>query len=261
VLARPLAVQLYAFRDALPRDSAGVIGRIAELGLVGVEAVSALGSPDVAPDAFTLKPLLDENGLTVCAAHVVLTERSNASLLFDEQEYLGNDLLIVSGGREDFVTLDAIARFAERLNEAASLAAARDMRVGYHNHSWEWDTTIGGQSGYELLWDHVDPAIFAEVDIYWAQVAGRDPVEVIARLGPRAQLAHVKDGPAVLGEPMTAVGRGEVDVAAALTAGEHFDWHVIELDDCATDVFEAVSESVRWLVDHGFSSRQPRTTG
>jgi Xylose isomerase-like TIM barrel len=88
----------------------------------------------VAPDAFTLKPLLDENGLTVCAAHVVLPERSNASLLFDEQEYLGNDLLIVSGGREDFVTLDAIARFAERLNEAASLAAARGMRVGYHNH-------------------------------------------------------------------------------------------------------------------------------
>jgi hypothetical protein len=58
----------------------------------------------------------------------------------------------------------------------------------------------------------------------------------------------------VLGEPMTAVGRGEVDVGAALTAGEHREWHVIELDECATELFEAVGESARWLVDLGFSS-------
>jgi sugar phosphate isomerase/epimerase len=255
VVGKPLAVQLYTFRDAM-RDPARVISRIAELGFVGVEAVSAVGSADAAPDASTLKPLLDESGLTVCAVHVALPEPSNASLLFDEQEELGNDLVVVSGRREDFETLDAVARFAERTNEAASLAAARGMRLGYHNHWWEWDATVNGQSGYDLFWDRLDRAIFAEVDIYWAQVAGCDPAEVIARLGPRARLAHVKDGPAVLGEPMTAVGRGEVDVAAALTAGEDLEWHVIELDECATDLFEAVGESARWLVDHGVSSRR-----
>jgi sugar phosphate isomerase/epimerase len=256
VIAPPLAVQLYTFRDAMRRDPAEVISRVAELGFVGVEAVSAVRAPDAVPDAATLKPLLDESGLTVCSTHVALPERSNASLLFDEQEELGNDLLIVSGGREDFETVDAVARFAERMNEAASLVAARGMGLGYHNHWWEWDATGDGQSGYELLWDRLDSAIFAEVDIYWARVAGRDPAEVIARLGPRARLAHVKDGPAVVGEPMTAVGRGEVDVGAALTAGEHLEWHVIELDECATDLFEAVGESARWLVDHGFSSRR-----
>jgi sugar phosphate isomerase/epimerase len=256
VIAKPLAVQLYTFRDAMRRDPARVIFRIAEMGFVGVEAVSSVGSPDRAPNAATLKPLLDASGLAVCAAHVALPEPSNASLLFDEQDELGNDVLVVFGWREDFETLDAVARFAERMNEAASLAAARGMRLGYHNHSWEWDAIGESQSGYELLWDRLDPAIFAEVDIYWAQVAGRDPAEVIAGLGSRARLAHVKDGPAVLGEPMTAVGRGEVDVGAALTAGEHLEWHVIELDECATDLFEAVGESARWLVDHGFSSRR-----
>jgi sugar phosphate isomerase/epimerase len=132
VVAQPLAVQLYTFRDAMGRDPAEMISRIAEMGFVGVEAVSAVGAPDAAPDAATLKPLLDANGLTVCAAHVALLEWSNASALFDGQEELGNDLVIVSGAREDFATLDAVVRFAERMNEAASLVAARGMRLGYH---------------------------------------------------------------------------------------------------------------------------------
>jgi sugar phosphate isomerase/epimerase len=127
------------------------------------------------------------------------------------------------------------------------------MRIGYHNHFWEWNSTIDGRPGYDVFWDYLHPSVVAEVDIYWAQVAGRDPAQVLAGLGPRAELVHCKDGPLVLGEPMTPVGTGQMDIPAALAAGQSLRWHIVELDECATDIFEAAGASAAWLVDHGLS--------
>ena len=46
------------------------------------------------------------------------------------------------------------------------------------------------------LFDALDPDVIAEVDIYWAKVGGVDPAALVAELGERAALLHVKDGPA-----------------------------------------------------------------
>src|SRR5689334_14346479 len=123
----PLAVQLYSVRDAMADDPFAVLRRIAEMGYVGVEAVSGM------VDAAELKPMLDECGLAVCAAHGALPDRENAKAVLDELQALGSDCVIVSGPAGDFEDADALARSADRLNEAAVLAGERGMRVGYHN--------------------------------------------------------------------------------------------------------------------------------
>lgn len=266
-----LAVQLYSVREALVADPATVLGRIADMGYAGVEVVCSTGLPaDVEPrvaaitvEASRLKPLLDAHGLVACSAHTALPERHNANAVLDAQELLGNDRLIISdlgalpdGRREDLDALDTLERAAERFNQAAALAAERGMRVGYHNHYWEWAPSIAGRPAYDVFWDHLDPSVMAEVDLYWAQVAGREPAQVVADLGPRVELVHVKDGPLVVGEPMTAVGSGRADIAPALRAGDHVRWHIVELDECAGDVFEAVAASAEWLVRQGLSQRR-----
>lgn len=264
-----LAVQLYSFRDQMGADLARVISRVADMGFVGVEVLSTIGLASeareaVAPwtiDAQRLKRMLDDSGLVVCSAHAGLPEGEHAELLLEEQAVLGNDLMIVSSlsalpgcAPNDLETLETLKRVTERFNEAASLAATRGMRIGYHNHYWEWSSSIEGRPAWDVLWAHLDRSVVAEVDIYWAQVAGCDPAEVIADLGPRAQLVHVKDGPLVVDEPMTAVGAGKAAIAPALEAGERVRWHIIEIDDSATDIFKTVEQSAGWLIDHGFSS-------
>ena len=133
------------------------------------------------------------------------------------------------------------------------------MRIGFHNHFWEWRGTIDGRPGYEVLWDHLEPSVLAEVDMYWAQVAGRDPADVISKLGARAQLVHVKDGPLRVDRPMTAVGAGSASIPGLLAAAAHARWHIVELDECETDIFAAVAESARWLETAGLSVRRHRT--
>ena len=83
--------------------------------------------------------------------------------------------------------------------------------------------------------------MFAEVDVYWARVGGVDPADLVAALGDRARRIHVKDGPATdAAQPMVAVGEGALDIPAVLAAAKHSEWHVVELDECDTDLFEAV---------------------
>src|SRR5262249_31673526 len=81
--------------------------------------------------------------------------------------------------------------------------------------------------------------IFWQLDVYWAQTAGADPAGVLRELMPRIGSLHWKDGPAVHGAPMTALGRGAVDVPRVPPAPTRpVDW-IMELDECATDPLEA----------------------
>ncbi len=124
---------------------------------------------------------------------------------------------------------------------------AHGLAFGIHNHWWECEQ-VEGHYPYRVLLAELDPGVFFELDAYWARVAGLDPAAVVAELGARLPLLHLKDGPAVRGEPMTALGTGALEISAILrAAGEGLEWAVVELDTCATDVFEAVDRSYRYL--------------
>jgi len=56
---------------------------------------------------------------------------------------------------------------------------------------------------------------------------------------------------------MTAVGAGEMPVAEILAACPSAEWHVVELDRCATDVLTAVRDSLDWLTSRGFATAVP----
>jgi hypothetical protein len=52
---------------------------------------------------------------------------------------------------------------------------------------------------------------------------------------------------------MVAVGSGTLDIAAILASAPTAKWHIVELDRCATDMFAALADSRRYLVDSGLS--------
>jgi hypothetical protein len=66
-------------------------------------------------------------------------------------------------------------------------------------------------------------------------------------------LQGLSSSPGARGLPMTALGEGVVDLPAALSANAAARWHIIEIDDTATDMVEAVRASYRYLVDGRFS--------
>jgi sugar phosphate isomerase/epimerase len=249
----PLAVQLYSLRDVAGDDLPGTLERVASAGFLGVEYASL---HDHAPA--TVRRWAEDLGLAGVGIHRRMPPGGEGERVLDEAAELGVGTVIVPWVEPDrFATDEAIATLADELARAQAQAASRGIRLGYHNHEFEPAARVrDGTTGLDRLFELAGPDLVAEVDIYWATVGGEDPAALVRRLGSRVRSLHVKDGPADPADrdaPQVAVGSGRVDVMGAIEAAAAVEWHVVELDRCATDMLEALRASVRYLVDRGRS--------
>ncbi len=253
----PLAVQLYSLREAAAHDLPGTLEQVARAGFLGVEYASL---HDQAPA--DVRRWASDLGLTGVGIHRRMPPGPDAEGVLDEAAELGVRTAIVPWAEpERFASEAGVRTLAEELAQAQSQAAARGMRLGYHNHEFEPVPGADGVTALERLFALAGPDLLAEVDIYWATVAGTDPADLIRRLGSRVRFLHVKDGPADPADrdaPQVAVGTGRVDVEGAIAAATQVEWHVVELDACATDMLEAIDRSARFLADRGWSQDRER---
>ena len=241
----PIALQLYSVREALAQDFAGVMQKVADIGYIGVEP--ALGNLGASPAEAAKR--YQKLGFEVPSAHAPLPIGDDKNKVLDFAATFGCQRIIAGRGPDSYATLDLIKQTCDLFNEAQAIAAENGMTLGIHNHWWEFHQ-IKGRYVYRVMLEHLDPAIFFQVDTYWVQTAGLDPAQVVKELGPRAPSLHIKDGPAVKGEPHVAVGDGVLDfVSIVQTAEGTVEWLVVELDHCATDMLKAVEKSYQYLVE------------
>jgi sugar phosphate isomerase/epimerase len=246
-MTSPIALQLYTLREATARDFAGTLRQVAEIGYAGVESAGFEGTT-IAAAAQLFKDL----GLTVCAVHGPLPLGDSQKRALDLMDALGcRRLVIASQPRQEFQSLEGIQRVCDTLNAAHTVAKAHGLSLGYHNHDFEF-ARVEGRQAHQRLRECLSPEVFFEVDTYWTQTAGVDPATTLKELGARAPLLHLKDGPAVRGQPMQALGEGVMDIPAVVQASAgHAEWLIVELDECATDMLTAVQKSYHYLVQNG----------
>ena len=245
-----ISVQLYSLRDEAAKDFEGVLRRLGEVGFIGVELA---GFHDLTPKQYAA--IVTESGLVTSSAHLTDLSPDGLNAALDDLQEIGCDVAVCAFlPPERFADLDSIQRSADALNKANDIARARGLSLGYHNHWWEFSTSLDGQTAWSALIERLDTTVFVELDIYWTTLGGADPRQVIADLGDRLWLLHVKDGPCDAPEsPMVAVGSGTLDIPTILTSAPTAKWHIVELDRCATDMFTAIADSYRYLVDSGLS--------
>jgi sugar phosphate isomerase/epimerase len=236
-----LSVQLYTVRNALAEDFDGTLERIAGYGFTQVE-----------PFGFTnfLDGLrtLGQHGLSAPTTHMGLVVDADLDAIFAAAAELGIGTVIEPAVRApQWQDADGIRATADALNAAATKAAEHGLRVGYHNHWWEIESSVDGRTGLEVLADHLAPEVVLEVDTYWAYAGGADVPALLERLGDRVVALHVKDGDGST-EPknQVAVGSGSLPVWSFLEAAPDA-LRVIELDDSEGDMLDAVRDSHTYL--------------
>lgn len=244
----PIAIQLYTVRDQLAKGFEPVIRQIAEIGYAGIETA---GFPGTTPAAAA--KLFQSLGLKVSSAHTALPLGDNKNKVLDDAKTLGIQRIVSGKGPDDFKTLDLVKKTCALFNQAAQVAKENGLTFSIHNHWWEFQL-LDGQPVYRHMLAHLDPGVLFELDVYWIQTGGCNPAEVVKEIGKRAPLLHIKDGPCVQGQPMTAVGDGQVDMPAIVKAGAGTaEWLIVELDACATDMLTAVKKSHDYLVGKGLA--------
>jgi sugar phosphate isomerase/epimerase len=244
----PIAIQLYTVRDLVAQQGyEAVVRQVAEIGYAGVETA---GFPGTNPQ--DAGKLFKELGLAVPSIHKFpIPTQVDLQEAVDTLGALGCTCLVTGAGPDDFKTPELTKITCEKINAGAALLAPHGVSVSVHNHWWEY-LKVGEKFAYEYMLETLDPKVSFELDTYWIKTAGVDPAAVVARLGKRAPLLHIKDGPAQQKVPQLALGEGVLDVPAIIQAGEgSTEWLIVELDSCATDMLEAVRKSYGYLISKG----------
>lgn len=247
-MSLPIALQTYTVRDQMARNFEKTITRVAEIGYPALEITFQIPGASLTQ----AEKLFSRLGFQLPAAHAPLPLADKRSAVLDFAEMFRVRSLVFSAGREEFASLESVQRLCARINDAYAIAADRGLTLGYHNHWWEF-APLQDRTGFDVMLELVDPAVVFEVDTYWVQTGGYDPAALVERLGARAPLLHIKDGPATQSAAMVAVGKGVLDFPAIIPAATGAQWLIVELDRCDSDMLRAVDESYRYLVGEGLA--------
>lgn len=235
-----IGLQLYTVRDQLAEDPVLTLRTIKELGYHQVELLDIEGAAEHIQicrdlDLKVNGSFINWNHLTG-GWHLVGQEKPEKGFehLLELAEQYELEYLVFGYMRpEERGTLDQWNRHIEVLNDAGEQCKSAGLQLAYHNHAFEFEP-IQGVIPYNLLVEKLDPDLVKfELDIFWASLAGIDPLPLIESMGNRTYLLHLKDKrkrtPVIYQEsdvPKKAfkeLGEGTIDILACMQAGKEAD--------------------------------------
>lgn len=268
VIRTDYGVQLYTVRELLPTDAEGTLKAIAEMGYGKVEISSS--------DLERLAPMLKDLGLSSPSGHFpapLVTGNWEAwkPLIGEPPEGASWEKAVemaVAHGMEFMVIsyllpserggLDYFKNFADQMNRAGEACRQAGLKLGYHNHAFEFQE-VEGTSIFEILMQGFDPELVGwELDVFWSSVAGVDSVELFGKYPGRIPLVHLKDKPAdaaqsfredVPRDIFLEVGGGSLDIPAILAAAKTCgSKHLfVEQDSCPGSPLDSLRQSISYL--------------
>ncbi len=219
---------------------------LAKVAAIGYKEVEFAGYFD--KSAKEIRALLDANGLMSPSAHSadVDTIRTGWPKALEDAATIGQKYLVCASLPQSEQTADGYKRMAALFNEAGAAAAKAGLHMGYHNHNSEFKP-LGDTTGYEILLKETDPKFVAmEMDLYWINDAGQDPLAWFARYPGRFFAVHVKDMAPDGG--MADVGSGTLPWAKYFARSKEagIQYYIVEHDHPA-DPFASIANSYRYL--------------
>lgn len=212
-----VGAQMYSVRT-LTQTAASLRATLKSLAEIGYTSVQLSGqNPEIDPRE--IRDMLDEFGLICPATHIQFAEMEEnlpaviARHKIWDCKYPGIGAMPFNMGS----TAEGFRDFARRANAVARKLKDAGMTFIYHNHAFEFQK-FGGVTGMDILLSELDEAQF-EIDVYWAQAGGADPVEMIKKVAGRMDVVHYKD---MTGKLPSAENRSMTDMAPI---GEgNLDW-------------------------------------
>lgn len=244
-----IAAQLFTLREFLqtPEEIGKTLKKVKNVGYQAVQ-VSGLGPIG----AGELKHLADEAGIRICASHVSYDRLQNdlVAVVGEHKlwdcKYVGLGMMPKHfwGSREGYLT------FAREMGEIAKKIYDRGLKFVYHNHNFELER-FGDSTGLDLLFENTDPETFGfEMDTYWIQAGGGNPVEWIYKLKGRMEVVHFKDMAMSGWDQLFAeIGEGNLNWKAIIDACREtgVEWYAVEQDKCRRDPFDSLQISLNYL--------------
>lgn len=241
-----VAIQLYTLRDFCKTSAeyAATLRRVREIGYQSIQ-ISGVGPIPPAE----LRSIAEGEGLTICATHEpAQTILENPEQVVERLAALGTKYTAYPyPAGIDFSDASHVDRLIAGLDASGAVLRAAGQVLTYHNHANEF-SLVGGKTLLETIYARTNPEnLQGEIDTYWVQAGGANPVEWCAKLNRRLPLLHLKDyAVAPDGKPFFAeIGYGNLDFKSIIAAAEASgcQWFIVEQDSCPGDPFVSIKKS------------------
>ena len=258
-----IGLQLYTVRDAMEKDAAGTLARVAKIGYNSLEGATYTGTQQfygMAPKAFAA--LLKQNGQIMPSGHFMLGEQEMGGQVMkgtimhgwdkavDDAAEVGIKYMVCAylfdGERGN---TDRYKHLAEVFNKAGETCKSRGIQFCYHNHDFEFEKQ-DGQAYYDVLLNSTDKDLVKmEMDLYWVVKAGYDPIALFQKNPGRFPLWHVKDMDSTPEKAFAEVGSGTINFKQifkhANTAG--MKYFFVEQDKTPGSPFDSITKSMAYV--------------
>lgn len=175
---------------------------------------------DITPDQ--LRAVLDESGLTCACTHITFQQmEEDLDAVIRNHKLFGCAYPGIGGLPGEYrESPEGYLAFAKKASAIAEKLLDHGMHFIYHNHAFEFQRFPDcGKTGLELLLAHTSSAMQFELDVFWVQAGGGDPIDWIRRVQGRMDVVHFKEMNGGLRPPVMApIGAGNLNWPAIMAA-------------------------------------------
>lgn len=214
LMAQEIALQLYSLRNEMREDMKGSHQLVADWGIKYLEGGGTYGM-----ELEEYKAFISGLGLSVIGvgADFKLLQENPQAIIDNAKAYGAKYATCFwipheNGKFSIKETQEAIKVF----NEAGKILKDAGITLCYHPHGYEFKPHGKGVLFDELLKNSKNYAF--NMDVYWVQMGGGDPLAIMKKYPKKFPLLHLKDR--AHGTPGSSDGRGDVETNVVLGTGD-----------------------------------------
>ena len=252
-----IGAQMYSVRDHTT-TAEGLLNALKTVKAIGYNTCQLSGqNREIPPEQ--IADFLAETGVSCCATHVSFDMMENEfDKLVRTHKLWKCDYPGIGGLPEKYRKAGSAGyiEFAKLASGVAEKFLDHGMHFIYHNHSFELERFMDvGKTGLDLMMEHSSGALQFELDLFWVQAGGANPVDWVRKVAGRMDVVHFKEMNGSHNPPlMTPIGVGNMDWPAIFAACDEtgVKYGLIEQDNAVdSDSFKCMEISYKNLVALG----------
>jgi sugar phosphate isomerase/epimerase len=249
----PLGIQAYTFRKSFPRDVTGTLDTIRMMGFSEMEG----GGNGMDPSDF--RKLCDARGISIPSVGAGYEQlMKSPDSVARTAKILGAGYVMCAWIPHDhgMLTFENARKAVEDFNRVGKFLKEQGLIFCYHAHGYEFQPyETGNLLDYIITNTNPDWVSF-EMDIFWIQFGGGDPVVLMKKYGKRWKLMHLKDLKKGAKKDLTGLtspendvplGTGELNIPAILKQAALIGIVHYFIEDESNHVNEQVPQSIHYL--------------
>jgi sugar phosphate isomerase/epimerase len=208
-----VGLQLYSLRDVIGKDPKGILKSVAEFGYKEIETYGYKEGKYFGLPAKDYGDYVKSLGMKNMSGHYGIDLVVGSwDKTCEDAKLIGQEYVVVPFlGEQYYKTLDELKKTCATINKAAETAKKVGLKMGYHNHAFEFKP-VEGQVMLDVMLKELDPKLVSmEMDIFWVVNAGVDPIQYFEKYPGRFEQWHVKDMDKNDKTKCADVGTGAID--------------------------------------------------